>query len=138
MDRESKFKALKQIESLNRNPPKPTEGHYAQAREMAKKEKARQQSAEESADKYIANEVKEMAKDVAEHFHTRCTIRQKFSGYGKGKVSKLKCHFCGEHCSDEWTNAKNGKWYGKEHVQFARLTRADQKRERVCLLQRKT
>lgn len=134
MDRESKYKATKQIESLQKNPPRPTAGDYAKAREMAKKEKSRQQKAEQDVDNHISNEIKEMSKDVAEHFHTRCTITQKFHGFGEGKVRRLICAFCNEHCSEEWHHI-NDQWWGSEHKQFSGLP--EQERERLCLSQKR-
>ncbi len=137
LTREENFIAEKQISELRRNPPRPTAAHYAEGKAMELKERARQKKEREQKAKSTAHEIKEMSKSVAEHFHTRCTSTIKFHGYGEGKVKKLICVFCGEHCSDEWLHIGDG-WYGKEHEQFARLTKSDQKRERVCLLQRKT
>lgn len=135
MDREGKYKALKQIEAIKKNPPKITAEHWAGAKKMELKERARQAQ----IDKDIDTEVKAIAKDMGEFTHgvmagVGGSVR-KFNGFGEGKAKRLICAFCGEHCSDQWHHI-NDKWYGKEHEQFARLTRADQKRERVCLLQK--
>ena len=131
MDRESKYKARKQIEALKKNPPRVTKAHLDEARKSAEREKRRQ----EKIDDDIRKEVSDIAKDIGSYTYgvmTGCENSgvRKFHGFGDGKVKGLKCAFCGEHCSDVW-HYIDGKWYGSEHKQFAGLPAEE--RERLCL-----
>lgn len=98
---------------------------------MAKKEKARQ----DKIDHDIDTEVKAIAKDMGEYTYGVMAGCQnsgvrKFHGFGAGKVKKLICAFCGEHCSGQW-HFINDRWWGSEHKQFSELS--EQERERACL-----
>ena len=136
MDREQKYKAQKQIAALRKNPPRPTAAHFATAKETAKKERARQ----DKIDQDIEKEIKDISKDIGEYTYgvmAGCPNSgvRKFHGFGEGKVKKLICAFCGEHCSDQWHHINN-KWWGSEHKQFSGLP--EQERERLCLSQKRT
>lgn len=136
MDRESKHKAHKQIEALRKNPPKVTAADWAGAKALAKKEKARQ----DKIDHDIDTEVKAIAKDMGSYTYGVMAGPQgsgvrKFHGFGEGKVKRLICAFCEEHCSDQW-HYVNDRWWGSEHKQFSGLP--EQERERLCLSQKKT
>lgn len=136
MDRESKAKAQKQVQALRKNPPRPTAGDYAVAKQMLAKEKARQ----DKIDHDINTEVKAIAKDMGEFTYGVMAGCQnsgvrKFNGFGAGKVKGLVCAFCGEHCSSQW-HYVNDRWWGSEHKQFSALS--EQEMERLCLSQKKT
>lgn len=110
--------------------PKVEQSHIEGAKKLLEQHK----KFEESKDRSIKNEMRGLAKDVGNYvYNATHGVGQLFNGYGNGKVRQLICHFCGEHCSDKWTNAKDGKWYGNDHVQFAGLSDEQQEKERACL-----
>lgn len=111
-------------------------------RDGAKKLLEKHIAFEEAKDRSIKNELHGLAKDVGSFVHN--AVRGNKSvwfggiGGGTGRSSQIKCFFCGKHCSDKWTNAKDGKWYGEDHLQYAGLKKAQLKRERLCLFSKAT
>ncbi len=136
MDRESKYKAQKQIEAIQRSSVRPTEAHYAQARDMAKQQRAQHDEIERDIDR----EVHQIAKDMGEFTYgvmsKRATVSFEASEYVPGKARQLICTFCGTHCSGTWHHIKD-KWWGSEHKQFSELSEDKLERERACLQQKK-
>lgn len=131
ISKENKAKALKRIREIEKNPPVITEAHRRHAAKLLEQNK----KFYEDKDRGIDNERKAISKDLAGWVHNQYNgVGKVFHGYGEGKMRKIKCWFCGQHCSSEFFSL-NGKWYGKEHKQFSNLNEEEQERERKsCLL----
>ena len=131
INKTEKREVKRAIEKLRRNPPKVTPQDHAHAQRLLDQNK----KFEESKDRDIERERKALAKDVAGFVHTQFNgVGTLFHGFGEGK--KALCSICEQHES-QMHNMNDGQWYCSEHRWFGNLSKEQQKKERVCLSQKK-